>query len=385
MQTSILTKLTLILTLLGAATLNTFAESKYVSSGTVIEIGASYDNSDYKDYALGVGDWGGVARYEGTGITLAVSYNSENYQQYYGALVTYGASLSLTSGSITVTNPGFTEGELYGIGNWGAATLDGINISVTANNSSGFGVYSASMDFINTLTLTNSNISATSAAEDTIGVGIFVDEEANIQVNLNHNTLAGSFASLAATYSGTITLTGSNSSVITGDVISYKNAVVEITLTGPGTALHGNMFNYDPTSAYYEPGTITLTINAGALLDSAGIVTNLTLNDGAILGYTDVLTVTDTITIGEGITIDFSNLTLTDDAAYRILDFTTATGDVSIGSFTATGLGADQQGTFTLDERNLYFTATAVPEPSTWFLLGIGLGALALIRRRRQR
>ncbi|MDR1144696.1 MAG: PEP-CTERM sorting domain-containing protein [Verrucomicrobiales bacterium] len=30
----------------------------------------------------------------------------------------------------------------------------------------------------------------------------------------------------------------------------------------------------------------------------------------------------------------------------------------------------------------LTFNATAVPEPSTWFLIGAGLGALALIRRR---
>jgi hypothetical protein len=32
----------------------------------------------------------------------------------------------------------------------------------------------------------------------------------------------------------------------------------------------------------------------------------------------------------------------------------------------------------------ILFDAAAVPEPSTWFLLGVGFGVLALLRLRRQ-
>jgi hypothetical protein len=376
MKTPNMKKLTLILILssaLGAAALNTFAESKYVSSGTVIEIGVSYDNSDGTDYALTVGNGEDEARYVGTYITLAVSGSNADYQGYYGAYVANNASLSLTGGSITLaTTPEFADVYMFGVLNYGGiATLDSINIAATANN--GVGVRAIS----STLTLTNSNINVIGAQDS---IGVFAESNSNVQVNLNHNTLSGILASFGADSTSTLTVTGSNGSVITGDVISYSDAVMEITLTGPDTALHGNVYNYSP---YAEPdniGTLTLTINAGALLDSAGIVTNLTLNAGAILGYAgDVLLVTDSITIGDNITIDFSHLA--EIGEYTVLDWTDAavTGNITAAQFTAT----NAEGTFSVENSQLTFNATAIPEPSTWFLLGTGLGALALIRRRR--
>jgi hypothetical protein len=41
-------------------------------------------------------------------------------------------------------------------------------------------------------------------------------------------------------------------------------------------------------------------------------------------------------------------------------------------------------GTFTIDGTQLTFHATAIPEPSTWFLLGTGLGILLLTAHRRR-
>jgi hypothetical protein len=135
----------------------------------------------------------------------------------------------------------------------------------------------------------------------------------------------------------------------------------------------------------YGTSIINLTISAGALLDGGGTANNLTLGDGAILSYSPDhgwLSITDTITIGNGITIDFSSLTETGD--YTVLDWDGATitgGSISETQFTAT----NAEGTFSVANNQLYFNATAIPEPSTWFLLGVGLGVLALTRIHRRR
>jgi hypothetical protein len=57
--------------------------------------------------------------------------------------------------------------------------------------------------------------------------------------------------------------------------------------------------------------------------------------------------------------------------------------DVTADAFTATNLGPDMGGTFTVNAENkqLTFHATAVPEPTTYILLGI----LLLTARHRRR
>ncbi|MDR1145322.1 MAG: PEP-CTERM sorting domain-containing protein [Verrucomicrobiales bacterium] len=359
MKTSIIKTLTLTLTLtlLGVSAPQVFAESKVVINEAVTEADKTYDSGG-ADIALMVLSEGAYASYSGTNITLNAT-DSETI----GAFVYSTSTLSLTDSNINIS-PGAAGG---------VAGQSRANIIFDHVNITGAGGGVVLFDSA-TATLTNININTTFSDEMGL-LGIVQDSKAT--VNLNGNTLLTNGPDgIWVEYGSILTLTGSNGSVITSDVRAISNSVVEITLSGAGTQLIGDV-SIDTTSAF------ALTLGAGALLNGAGSVTDLTLAAGAILGYTDVLTVTDTITIGEGITIDFSNLTLEDDAPYTILDFTTASGDVTLGNISYSGLGENQQGAFSLADRNLYFTATAVPEPSTWFLLGAGLGALALIRRRQ--
>ncbi|MDR1144622.1 MAG: PEP-CTERM sorting domain-containing protein [Verrucomicrobiales bacterium] len=112
------------------------------------------------------------------------------------------------------------------------------------------------------------------------------------------------------------------------------------------------------------------------------------LQSGAILEYVEgspLLILGDiSLYFDNGILVDFSNASLTVDSDYVIIDWTggTPTGNYNTADFTVAG--TDVAGDFRIENSQLIFNATAVPEPSIWFLLGAGLGALALTTRHRR-
>jgi hypothetical protein len=188
--------------------------------------------------------------------------------------------------------------------------------------------------------------------------------------SLNHNTITGN---ISATGTSTLTLSGSNDTVITGDVVADSGATIGITLVGEGTALHGN-FDRCATSV------INLTVGSDALLDGSGTLDSLTLENGAVIGYTGLITVTDSITIDGTVTFDLSNLTATGE--YNLLDWSGATMDVADANYNFTGAGVE--GSFNAEGGKLVFNATAVPEPSTCFLAALGFGVLVFLHLRRR-
>ncbi|MDR1304160.1 MAG: PEP-CTERM sorting domain-containing protein, partial [Verrucomicrobiales bacterium] len=214
----------------------------------------------------------------------------------------------------------------------------------------------------------------------------------NLTLNLTGASILT--GNLIASGSTTTTLNTSQGTTITGDITGNGDATVNLTLTGPGTTFTGNITVSDRSA-------IALTVSAGALIDGPGtrieslltiardghlastitLTNGLTLETGAILDYytTGALQITGgTLNIADGILVDFANTTLLGDQDYLIMDYTGATGALNAESFTATGLNQDLDGAFHLNNNQLLFH-TVIPEPSTWFLLGMGLGTWLLV------
>jgi T5SS/PEP-CTERM-associated repeat protein len=198
------------------------------------------------------------------------------------------------------------------------------------------------------------------------------------------NTISGSTISVEHDGPGVTTLTADsaiNNLNVSGGALNIDEDVTVTLQNGSATVSNGGRLGGAGTL-----GGGPLTVEAGGQLDTTLTLSDgLTLETGAILGYADgdgLLVTGGAITIGDGIIIDFS--ALTELGEHTVLDWTGATGGESISGeqFTVTGDGV--AGTFNVANNQLTFNATAVPEPSIWFLLGVSLGALALIRHRRR-
>jgi len=219
------------------------------------------------------------------------------------------------------------------------------------------------------------------------------------------------------------TSTGANT--VSGQIID-GSSVISVTKQGAGTwALSGNN-TYSGTTTV-TAGTLVLS-GGGAINSSA----NITVSNGATLTNNNTTTAVDRVlSLGEGSTLSGTgNFTTTDPIAVSgnlgdgfatinlscnsissssgALDFTFSnpaawSGTVFSGSaasgltFTSVSVGGtslvETSGTFTADIDGFNYTfiesakslsVTAIPEPGTWILVGIGL-AFLLYRKPRRR
>jgi hypothetical protein len=325
----------------------------------------------------------GIVLWNGRGTLNGVQIDTGG-EESFGIMAQMNSTLTLTGGSVTSTTGKSMAGiaasdysiitaEDTQIESWGigaaamfSSTVTLANSTITAGHTGvGFIVSSSG-------TLNNVNITVTEASHDVGDGALYIAGDSDARVNLNGNTVTGN---ITVESSSSLNLNGKNGTVITGDVVGTGNSSIDITLDGAGTQLIGNIIQ--------DASTIYLSIDNGASFVGSGTVDSLTLKNGVTIGYTgDLITVTDSILIGGVVTFDLSGLS--EAITYDLIDWSGASSvDVDGANYNFTGAGVE--GTFSVEKNILVFNATAVPEPSTWFLLGTGLGILLLAAHHRRR
>jgi hypothetical protein len=202
------------------------------------------------------------------------------------------------------------------------------------------------------------------------------------------NVITGTNISIEQNGPGSTTLTADSAIKnlsVSGGILNIDQDATLTLQSGSATVSNGGILG--------GAGTLTgglLTVESGGVLSTTLTLENgITLEAGAIIDYAGnengLLVTGGVITVNNGIIVDLSILTET--GIYTVLDWNGATagGGISETSFTAANLDAGITGSFTVANNRLIFTASAIPEPSTYFLLGIGLGALLLAAHRRRR
>jgi hypothetical protein len=186
---------------------------------------------------------------------------------------------------------------------------------------------------------------------------------------------------LLANSSGTITTGGlSIDNVATSALV--PNTQTYATLGGLGnvsalTTAVGANSSITPGDPTVNNGIGTLTLSGG-LTATSGLTLNFVLNgEGTVSGTNSSLLIVPTLTLDGVVTVNFTTLdTVVTDSYYTVMSANNAPGSTWTGtpSFTFNAPAGYEVENYVFDKRGDTFSVEfeAVPEPSTWALMGLG-------------
>ncbi|MDR0532904.1 MAG: PEP-CTERM sorting domain-containing protein [Verrucomicrobiales bacterium] len=177
-------------------------------------------------------------------------------------------------------------------------------------------------------------------------------------------------------------LTGGGSLLISN--IANTNTIQQnyfrVTFQGDNSAYSGNILINNSSTANNTTYYTTVVVDAGSSLGS-GIIT---LGQGGALTLTDA----DALSLSSGLVIGnttFWQINLTSGITYDLQSFSIG-GDIwsTIGD-TIGGIGSGATHEYSQILGGGIFEISAIPEPSTYVLIGIGLATLVFLRRKSRR
>lgn len=284
-----------------------------------------------------------VLTFGGSGMNVSnnISYNAavKNYVANTGGNNTYSGVMSFA-----------------GTGGGGLASTAGNTLTVTQGiQNTGGGIYFGGSAYLGTILLNASGSGTGGARIDggkvVVGAGT-TNATGSGAITLNGGTLAGT-GTVGAVVMNATTLGTTSFSVLAPGDIGTAGTLTAASLTWNGTA--------------------------------ATYTTSLTFDIGANQAGSDELILTGALTKGTAGTFLFNFNDISGGASagqtYTLISAGSIGGGFTASDFSASGLS----GTFSIVGNSVDFTVAAVPEPSTYLLLGFGLGTIVLTSGRRGR